>query len=110
MALPMLTASEMAAEIADRSGISKTDVRHVLDTLHDVVLEQLGFCQRVKIANVVQLEPKEKKKRKARMGRNPATGEAVKISAKPASVVVKARVLKDAKEAAPSLNKLKRAL
>jgi DNA-binding protein HU-beta len=35
-------------------------------------------------------------KRKARMGRNPATGEAIKI---PAKTVVKMRVVKAAKEA-----------
>jgi len=35
-------------------------------------------------------------KRKARMGRNPATGEAIKI---PAKTVVKMRVAKTAKEA-----------
>jgi DNA-binding protein HU-beta len=110
MALPMLTATEMASELAERTGVSKTDVRHVLDELHNVVIEQLGFCQRVKIANIVQLEPKIKAKRKARIGRNPATGEDVKIAAKPAEAVVRARVLKPGKDAAPSLPKLRRAL
>jgi nucleoid DNA-binding protein len=39
-----------------------------------------------------------KKATKARMGRNPSTGEEVKIPAKPAQDVIKARPLKGLKE------------
>ena len=44
------------------------------------------------------------------MGRNPATGEAIKVAAKPASVDVRARPLAKAKAALPSLQKTRRRL
>jgi nucleoid DNA-binding protein len=110
MALPMMTATQVAKSIAENTGISTTDVRHVLDDYRDLILSELEACNRVKILNVVQLEPKVKPARKARMGRNPATGEPVKIAAKPAEAVVRARVLSEGKSAVPTLSRLKSAL
>lgn len=107
MPLPMMTVAQVAASIAENTGISKTDVRHVLDDLRDLVLSELEECHRFKLLNLVQLEPKVKPARKARMGRNPQTGEDVQISAKPAEAVVRARVLTEAKSAAPSLQRLR---
>jgi len=106
MALPLVKQTELVAEIAEASGYTKSDVRHFFETLGEVVGDHIANCERVKIGNLVQIEPKLRKKQKARMGRNPKTGEDVKISAKPASVRVAARVLKGAKESAPSVKKL----
>ena len=50
------------------------------------------------------------KKRAARKGRNPATGEEITIAAKPASVDVRARPLAKAKAALPSVQKARRRL
>jgi len=47
---------------------------------------------------------------KARPGRNPATGEAITIKAKPATVDIKARPLRKAKDALPSVQKARRKL
>jgi hypothetical protein len=44
------------------------------------------------------------------MGRNPATGEAIKVAAKPASVDVRARPLAKAKAGLPSVQKARRRL
>jgi hypothetical protein len=44
------------------------------------------------------------------MGRNPATGEAIKVAAKPASVDVRARPLAKAKAALPCVQKARRRL
>jgi nucleoid DNA-binding protein len=60
----------------------------------------------VKIGGVVQLDVRVRPATEARPGRNPATGEEIMISAKPASVAVKARPLAKAKNAAPSLQKV----
>lgn len=109
MALPMATQVQMVEEIAEETGYAKGDVRHILAALEEFVLREIGDSRRVKIAGVV-IEPKLKKATKARMGRNPQTGEEVKISAKPASVKVKARVSKKIQEAAPSVKALTRAL
>lgn len=92
MALPIVTQSELIEDMAERTGWSKSDVRSFFGNLEDLIVENLGEGNRVKIAGI-QVEPKLRPASKKRMGRNPATGEAVQISAKPASVKIKARVL-----------------
>jgi nucleoid DNA-binding protein len=108
MALPLVKQTELVEEIAEESGYSKSDVRHFMDVLVGIVSEHISKCERVKIGNLVQIEPKLRKAQKARMGRNPQTGEDVQIPRKPASVRVAARVLKGAKEAAPKLSTLQK--
>jgi nucleoid DNA-binding protein len=105
-----LTQTQFADEIAERADASRADVKRILTALEEVVLEQLGEAEKVKIGSVVQLEVRMRPATKARPGRNPATGEEITISAKPASVAVKARPLAKAKAAAPSVQKAKRKL
>lgn len=110
MALPLWKQTDVVEEIADKTGISKGEIKNVLNALEETVFQALKQPARVKIGNIVQLEPKLKKASKKRKGRNPATGEEVMIGAKPASVRVAARVLKSAKDAAPSVKKLTNSL
>jgi nucleoid DNA-binding protein len=105
-----LTQTQFADEIADRAEVTRADVKRILTALEEVVLEQLGEAEKVKIGTIVQLEVRMRPATKARPGRNPATGEEITISAKPASVAVKARPLAKAKAAAPSVQKVKRKL
>lgn len=105
MALSLMTQTDLARELAERTGWNNADAKRVLAELEAIVIENLGNCVRTKIAGVV-IEPKLKKATKKRQGRNPATGESVTIAAKPASVKVKARALKQLQEAAPSTKKL----
>lgn len=105
-----LTQSQLATEIAERSDMSKSDVKRVLDTLEEVALEELGNAEKVKIGGIVQLTVRIKEATKARPGRNPATGEEITISAKPASVTVRARPLAKAKQALPSVQTARRKL
>jgi DNA-binding protein HU-beta len=72
--------SELFSHFADRFEVKRTQAREFFDEL-------TALPGMVKL--VVQ-------KRKARMGRNPATGEAIKI---PAKTVVKARIAKQLKDA-----------
>ena len=101
-----LTQTQLAAEVADRSGLSGADAKRALAALEEVILDQIGNAEKVKIGGVVQIEAKMRPASKERLGRNPATGEEITISAKPASVAVKARPLAKAKAAAPSLAKV----
>jgi DNA-binding protein HU-beta len=101
-----LTQTQLAAEVADRAGLSGADAKRALAALEEVILDQIGNAEKVKIGGVVQIEAKMRPASKERLGRNPATGEEITISAKPASVAVKARPLAKAKAAAPSLAKL----
>lgn len=109
MALTMMTQTELVGELADALGWSKSDVKHLLAELDEVVQVNLKNCVRTKVAGVV-IEPKLRKAQKKRKGRNPATGEEVMIKAKPASVRVAARVTKALKDHAPSTKKLQNAL
>ena len=103
----MLTQTQLADEIATRAGASRADAKRLLTALEDIVLEQIGKAEKVKIGGVVQLDVRVRPATKARPGRNPATGEEITIAAKPASVTVKARPLARAKAAAPSVRKAK---
>jgi nucleoid DNA-binding protein len=105
-----LTQTQLADEVAQRSGMSRADAKRMLTALDEVVLDQIADAEKVKIGTVVQLEVRVRPATKERPGRNPATGEEIMISAKPASVAVKARPLAKAKAAAPSVDKAKRKL
>ena len=105
----MLTNSQMIKEISTYADISATDVKAVMEGLEIIVLDEIADAQKVKIGQLVQIQPKVRKARKKRMGRNPRTGEEVEIGAKPADVVIRARVLKRVKDAAPSVQKARKA-
>ena len=105
-----LTQIQLVGEVADRAGFSKSETKAVLDALEEVVLDQLGDAEKVKIGGVVQLTVRVKDATKARKGRNPATGEEITIAPKPASVTVKARPLAKAKAALPSVAAARRRL
>lgn len=89
-----MNASAFVTELTDRTGIPKTDVRHLIDELGDVIREELQKGKKVKIGTLVQFEPKVRKGiKKGTMVMNPSKGEKVKHPGKPASVKVTARVL-----------------
>jgi DNA-binding protein HU-beta len=105
-----LTQSQLADAVADRSGLTRADAKKALAALEEVVLDEIGNAEKVKIGGVVQLTVRVKPAQKARQGRNPATGEEITIGPKPASVDVRARALTKAKDALPSLQKAKKRL
>jgi nucleoid DNA-binding protein len=105
-----LTQTQLAAAVADRAEISKAEAKRVLSALDEIVLEELGNAQKVRVGGLVQLTVRVKPAQKARKGRNPATGEEITIAAKPASVDLRARPLARAKAALPSVQKARRRL
>jgi nucleoid DNA-binding protein len=105
-----LTQTQLADAVAERSGLSRAQAKGAIQALEDVVLDEIGNAEKVKIGNLVQLTVRVKPATKARKGRNPATGEEITIGPKPASVDVRARVLAKPKSALPSLQKAKRRL
>jgi DNA-binding protein HU-beta len=105
-----LTQTQLVAAIAERADLSKSDAKRALSALDDIVLEELGNAQKVRIGGLVQLTVRVKPATKKRQGRNPATGEEITISAKPASVDLRARPLAKAKAALPSVQKARRRL
>ena len=105
-----LTQTQLAQEIADRADVTRADVKRVLAALEEVVLDELADAEKVKIGGLVQLTVRVRPATKSRKGRNPATGEEITISAKPAAVALRARPLAKAKAALPSVQKAKRKL
>ncbi|HWK17850.1 MAG TPA: HU family DNA-binding protein [Solirubrobacteraceae bacterium] len=105
-----LTQTQVAAAVADRADISRAEAKRLLTAFEEVVLEELGNAQKVRIGGLVQLTVRVKPATKARKGRNPATGEEITIAAKPASVDLRARPLARAKAALPSVQKARRRL
>ncbi len=105
-----LTQTQLASAVADRAEISRADAKRVLAAFEQIVLEELGNAQKVRIAGLVQLTVRVKPAQKPRKGRNPATGEQITIAAKPASVDLRARPLAKAKAALPTVQKARRRL
>jgi len=85
-----LTQSQLVAAVADRAELSKAEAKRALDALDEIVLEELGNAQKVRLGGLVQLTVRVKPATQKRAGRNPATGEEITIGAKPASVDVRA--------------------
>jgi len=107
--MPM-TQTQLADAVADKAGLSRADAKKALAALEEVVLSEIGNAEKIKIGGVVQLDVRVRPASEARPGRNPATGEEITISAKPAAVALKARPLARAKAALPSVQKARKRL
>ncbi len=88
-----MTKAQLVTALAEKTGLSKKEVQGFFDALTDMAYSEVkkngefvvpGFGKMVKA------------KRKAREGRNPATGASIKI---PAKTIVKFRLAKAAKDA-----------
>lgn len=93
MAAKALTKSQIAATIAERTEVTKKTATEMLDLLAELAYKNAKSEQGFTIPGIGKLILQ---KRAARMGRNPATGETIKI---PAKKVVKFRVAKACKDA-----------
>jgi len=89
----MMTQSQIVQTLADKCEVTKKQSKMMMDGLAETAIAEVkknGVFVLPGIGRLVRMD------RKARMGRNPATGEAIKIAAKK---VVKFRVAKAAKDA-----------
>ncbi|MGP0033621.1 MAG: HU family DNA-binding protein [Solirubrobacteraceae bacterium] len=50
-----VTQSQMVAAVADRADMSRADAKRALDALDEIVLEELGNAQKVRLGGLVQL-------------------------------------------------------
>jgi DNA-binding protein HU-beta len=91
--VPTVPLSKVAAELAEKTGMTKKDATGALDEFVGLIVKHLKKGNKVRITGLGILQVRN---RPARMGRNPATGEAIKIKA---SKKVAFRVAKDLKEA-----------
>lgn len=92
-----MTKAEVIASIAEETGLQKSDVVAVFGSLGDLVARHIkrNGSGEFQIPDTgVKITRVKKAARKARIGRNPATGEEIKIAAKPARLGVKVVALK----------------
>ena len=73
-----ITLKQIAAELAESHELAKKQAEAVLGDLVEVTARHLKKGDKVRITGLGILQVR---KRAARMGRNPATGEAIKIKA-----------------------------
>lgn len=92
-AVTTVTLKHMAATIAESQELTKKQSEEILNEMVDLCVKNLKKGHRMRIAGLGILSVR---KRAARMGRNPATGEAIKIKA---SKKVAFRPAKELKEA-----------
>ncbi|MGH7067033.1 MAG: HU family DNA-binding protein [Acetobacteraceae bacterium] len=88
-----VTMKQMAAELAEKHDLAKKDAEAILADLVTVTTRHLKKGARLRLSGLGILQVRH---RAARMGRNPATGEPIKIKA---SKKIAFRASKELKEA-----------
>ena len=90
---PTVTLKQIGADLAEKHELTKKQTNLILDDLVEQLVKNLKKGNRLRIAGLGILQVK---KRAARMGRNPATGESIKIPAKKKIAFRAAKELKEA--------------
>ena len=88
-----LTKSQIAAHFAEKFSLTRKQAGEMIDEFASLAYSETKKKGEFTVPGIGKLV---KQQRKARTGRNPATGEAIKI---PAKTVMKFRVAKAAKDA-----------
>ena len=85
--------TELIAEIAGKTGLSKKDAEKALATTIETIIETINKGDKVQLVGFGSFELKC---REARMGRNPKTKEAIEIPASRVPVFKAGKAFKDA--------------
>lgn len=88
----VMTKAGLVAALSEKTAISKKDVKAFLDVLAEVAYKEVKKNKKFTLPGFGILKVA---KRKARMGRNPATGETIKIPAKTAVKFTLSKACKD---------------
>jgi len=88
-----LTKQDLIDVVSEKAGLTKKDTAAVVDTILDSIVESLKRGEKVSFVGFGTFEAKT---RKAREGRNPATGETINIPARVVPSFKAGRALKDA--------------
>ncbi len=84
--------SELIQAVADRSGLTKKDSASAVDEMLEVISDNLAKGKSVQLIGFGTFEVRN---RQAREGRNPATGETIKIEASKVPAFKAGKALKD---------------
>ncbi len=87
-----MTQSQLSTHLADKVGITKKQAKTALEELTNLIVRELKREGSLRLAGVGIFRNRNTK---ARMGRNPATGEQIKIAARTRLRFTPAKALKD---------------
>jgi DNA-binding protein HU-beta len=87
-----MTQAQFFQAVAEGSQVSKAQVRAVFQAVEEVVTKRLKAEGKIPLGGLGAVKLVD---RKARIGRNPATGEQIKIPARTAIKLTPAKALKD---------------
>ncbi len=87
-----VTKRELVIEVAEKKGYTQNEVSDIIQAALDIIAESLAKGKRLEIRNFGVFEVK---KRDARRGRNPRTGEEVPIPAKRVATFKPGKALKE---------------
>jgi DNA-binding protein HU-beta len=87
-----MTQAQFFQAVAEGSQVSKAQVRAVFQAVEEVVQKKLKAEGKIPLGGLGAVKLVD---RKARIGRNPATGEQIKIPARTAIKITPAKALKD---------------
>ena len=84
--------TELVEMVADKTGMAKKDSENVVAAVLDGITETLAKGDKVQLVGFGNFEVRERKERE---GRNPSTGEAIKIAAQKVPAFKPGKALKD---------------
>ncbi len=87
-----MTQAQFFQAVAEASQVSKGQVRQVFQAVEEIVSKRLKAEGKIPLGGLGAVKLVD---RKARIGRNPATGEQIKIPARTAIKLTPAKALKD---------------
>jgi DNA-binding protein HU-beta len=88
-----MTQTEIVTNLADKTGLKKTDVKGLFDAVAELATKEVKKNGEFTLPGFGKLK---KTNRKAREGRNPATGAVIKIPAKTTVKFSLGKAMKDA--------------
>jgi len=92
------TKAEIVTQIAGKTELAKKDVTAVFDELNGIIKKSLKSANEFSMPGLMKIKVVKKPATKARLGKNPFTGEEIMIKAKPARKTVKVTALKGLKD------------
>lgn len=90
-----MSKTDFISKVAEKAGLSKVDAKKAVDAVLGSIEESLAAGEKVQFVGFGTFDVSA---RKARKGRNPRTGEEIKIAAKKVPIFRAGKKLKDAVE------------
>jgi nucleoid DNA-binding protein len=88
-----MTKDELVAKVAETTGVKKVDLQKALEAMIRTIIETIKTGDKVNITGLGIFKLKDKK---ARMARNPKTGESIQVPAKKAPKFLPSKNFKEA--------------